>query len=104
LKKFGKILAVIAVLVIVSLSCTKLDLTNDGMGTLTLTNSSYNTVQRIMINGVSYGTLDPGAKKDIKLSPATYSWQLVGISGGTGCSAASLTVLAGYRYSYECRG
>jgi hypothetical protein len=105
LKKFGKILTVIAVLAIVSLSCTKLDLNpNDGMGTLTLANASYTTVQKIMINGVSYGTLDPGAKKDIKLSPGVYSWQLVGISGGTGCSAASLTVLAGYHYSYECRG
>ena len=83
-------------------SCTK---TCDGTkGTLELTNSSLFTVQKIMINGVSYGTLDAGDSKSIDLSPGMYSWQLVGIAGGTGCSMAAVTITACDTQAFKCSG
>jgi len=42
---------------------------DDSMGTLELTNKSIGTVQRIMIDGVNYGSLDPSESKDISLAP-----------------------------------
>jgi hypothetical protein len=75
-----------------------------GVGTLSLTNKSSGTQQKIIINGVGYGNLNPGESKDIDLSPGVYTWQLVGISGGTGCSAATLNVSECMKYSYNCTG
>ncbi|MEK6833707.1 MAG: hypothetical protein AABY32_06700 [Nanoarchaeota archaeon] len=83
-----------------SFSCEELGC--DGMGTLSLENASHNTVQRIMINGVNYGTIDDGETKKIKLTPGTYAWQLVGISGGTGCSAAVVTIVECKTSSFKC--
>jgi hypothetical protein len=85
-------------------SCTKPGGCDGTKGTLELTNSSLFTVQRIMINGVSYGTLDAGDSKSIDLSPGMYSWQLVGISGGSGCSAAAVTITACDTQAYKCSG
>jgi len=83
-----------------SSSCEKLGC--DGKGTLSLENTSHNTVQRIMINGVNYGTLDEGETKEIKLVPGIYAWQLEGISGGTGCSAAMVTIVECKTQSFSC--
>ncbi len=89
----------------INLSCDKLDASPcTGKGTLTLTNKSLTTVQRIMINGVNYGSLDPGNKKSIELTPGTYDWQLVGLSGGTGCSAAKVNIVACEDQGYSCSG
>jgi hypothetical protein len=71
-------------------------------GTLCLTNGSLNTVQRIMINGVNYGSLDPGGHKDIELTPGTYNVQQKGISGGGGCSAFSVNIVACVLQAYSC--
>ena len=75
---------------------------SSGKGTLELTNNSLLTVQTIMINGVSYGTLDPGAEKSIDLSPGVYTWQLVGLAGGTGCSAATVTITECDTQAFKC--
>lgn len=80
----------------ISTACTS------GKGTLVLTNKSLSTVQRIMINGVNYGTLDPGEKKEIELSPGAYEFQQVGLSGGTGCSAAVVTISECDRQAFSC--
>ena len=47
-------------------SCDILKMSCEGMGTLKLTNKSHNTVHRIMIDGVNYGTLDPDESKEYR--------------------------------------
>jgi hypothetical protein len=103
MKKFKLILIVFALAAItasVNTSCE--DLTCNGKGTLRLTNDSHSTVQKVMINGVNYGTLDPDESKDFELSPGMYTWQLVGISGGTGCSAAVVTITECDTQGFSC--
>ena len=75
---------------------------DDSMGTLELTNKSIGTVQRIMIDGVNYGSLDPSESKDISLAPGQHKFQQVGISGGSGCNEASVIIVAGETSSYSC--
>ena len=107
MKRFLFLSALLITLVIatsITPSCTKTDGCNGTKGTLTLTNSSLFTVQKIMINGVSYGTLDPGDEKSIDLSPGVYAWQLVGIAGGTGCSMAAVTIVACDTQGFKCSG
>jgi hypothetical protein len=65
----GKFLiSVFAILLIASIigmsSCDKVC---KGEGTLSLKNSSLNTVHRIMVDGINYGSLDPGDHIDISL-------------------------------------
>lgn len=72
------------------------------MGTLRLTNKSISTVQRIMIDGINYGTIDPDESKDISLAPGTHVFQQVGISGGGGCSEASVIIVAGRTSAFSC--
>jgi hypothetical protein len=72
------------------------------MGTLKLTNNSSNTVQRAMIDGVNHGSIDPGQSKEIKLAAGQHDWQLVGISGGTGCSAAKVTIVECQTTGFSC--
>ncbi len=106
MKKIKSILILTALLIIplfIGSSCEPIE-ECDGHGTLSLTNKSHSTVQRIMINGVNYGTLDPGEHKDIELVPGVYSWQLVGISGGTGCSAATVTIVECETQGFSCSG
>jgi hypothetical protein len=101
----AKILIAITFLVIVLFfSCEPTDGTDpcDGMGTLSVENTSHSTVQRLMVDGVNHGTLDPGKTKDAKLAPGTHSWQLIGISGGNGCSAASVIIVACKTSSFSC--
>jgi hypothetical protein len=104
MKKIRMIFVVLITILVISFSCdpTSTEDPCDGMGTLSVKNTSLNTVQKLMIDGVNYGSLDPGAKKDSKLAPGTHSWQLVGISGGTGCSTASVIIVACKTSSYEC--
>jgi hypothetical protein len=76
----------------------------NGKGTLSLTNESDNTLQKLMIDGVNYGTLDPGETKQVDLAPGGHYWQLVGITGGGGCSQAYVIIVACETESFECRG
>lgn len=71
-------------------------------GTLRCTNSSTNTVQRIMISGTNYGSLDPGETRSIELAPGSWSLQFVGISGGSGCSASNFNIAACQTVSRAC--
>ena len=95
---------IVAIVVIIaaftSFSCDKIGC--DGKGTLSLENKSLNTVQRIMIDGVNYGSLDPGEKKDIELAPGQHLWQLEGLSGGSGCSAAYVIIQECETSSFSC--
>jgi hypothetical protein len=102
IKLFLIALVLLTITASVNTSCE--DLTCNGKGTLKLTNNSHSTVQKIMINGISYGTLDPNEVKEIELSPGTYAWQLVGIAGGTGCSAAVVTITECDTQGFQCSG
>jgi hypothetical protein len=83
-------------------SCDELNIC-DGMGYLEVENASLNTVQKLMIDGVSYGTLDPGETKKVSLAAGGHYWQLDGIVYG-GCSAAYVIIVECETSSYECRG
>jgi hypothetical protein len=74
----------------------------DGMGTLELTNKSLSTVQRLMVDGVNHGTIDPGESKEIKLAPGEHEFQQVGISGGNGCSAATVIIVECKTSAFSC--
>jgi len=74
----------------------------DGLGTLKLTNSSLGTVQKLMVDGVNYGTIDPGETKDIELAPGERDFQQVGISGGAGCSAATVIIVKCKTTAFTC--
>ncbi|HEY5124469.1 MAG TPA: hypothetical protein VIK14_12110 [Ignavibacteria bacterium] len=105
MKKIKIILIVIALLVIAAstnFSCDPPKDDCDGKGTLSIENKSLSTVQRLMIDGVNYGSVDPGDKKEAKLAPGTHSWQMAGISGGTGCSAATVIIVACQTSSFSC--
>lgn len=105
MKKIKMILMVIALLAFtatVNTSCE--DILCDGMGTLHVTNTSHSTVQKLMINGVNYGTLDPNEEKSVDLTPGAYAWQLIGISGGTGCGAAVVNIVECKTSSFSCGG
>jgi len=100
LKSLKVVSLISAFVVLFSISCKELCLT--GTGTLTLENKSLHTVQKIMINGVNYGTIDPDESKDIELSPGTYYVEQDGISGGTGCSAFVVNMVACVPQAYSC--
>jgi hypothetical protein len=113
-----KTLMIVAVMIFASLlyACEKDEIINDGgdpgtgssgchgKGTLSVTNTSPNTIQRLMIDGVNYGTLDPGETKDASLAAGQHSWQLVGVTGGGGCSEASVIIVECETSSYSCKG
>ena len=100
MKKFASFIAIVSIFLLTNTSCE--DLLCNGKGTLQLTNKSLLTVQKIMINGVNYGSLDPGETESIELSPGVYAWQLVGISGGTGCSMAAVTITECDTQAFSC--
>lgn len=71
-------------------------------GTLKLTNTSISTVQKMLIDGINYGSLDPGESKEIDLPVGTHSFSFEGISGGSGCSAGSVIIQACKTAAYSC--
>jgi hypothetical protein len=73
-----------------------------GSGKLKLTNKSMNTVHRLMVDGVNYGTIDPGESKEISLAAGEHTFQQVGISGGVGCSAAKVIIVECETSSFSC--
>jgi len=94
-------MVVLTIATFTSFSCETMCL-NGGQGTLSIENKSHNTVQKIMINGADYGTLDPGETKDIDLNPGVYEWQVIGIDGGTGCSPAIVTIAECETSAFSC--
>jgi len=104
LKQKSIIIPSILLLLIFGASSCKKKSQCSSTGTLKLTNSSHATVQRAMVDGVNYGSIDPGNSKEIDLAPGQHDWQLVGISGGTGCSAAKVTIVECKTSSNECGG
>jgi hypothetical protein len=83
-----------------SLSCAKLCPSKTGK--LALKNNSLNTVQKIMIDGVNYGTLDPGEDDTYDLPAGEHEFQQVGISGGTGCAPAKVIIIECETQSFKC--
>lgn len=73
-----------------------------GSGTLKLTNKSLNTVQRLMVDGVNYGSIDPGESKSISLAAGSHDFQQLGISGGSGCSAAKVIIVECKTSGFSC--
>ena len=76
----------------------------EGKGYLKLTNKSTGTVQRIIIDGINYGSLDPGESKSISLPAGEHEFQQVGISGGAGCSPAKVIIIECETQGFECNG
>ncbi|HOJ25421.1 MAG TPA: hypothetical protein PK081_09200 [Bacteroidales bacterium] len=74
----------------------------EGEGYLKLTNNSNNTVQRMMIDGINYGSLDPGESESISLPAGEHEFQLVGISGGAGCSPAKVIIVECETQGFSC--
>jgi len=96
---FSMILIVLSASLIVLPSCKK---DCNGNGTLSLKNASLNTVQKIMVDGVNYGTLDPGEHKDISLAAGEHEFQFVGISGGNGCCPAKVIIVECKKTGFQC--
>ncbi len=96
------VLTTIIALTIFSNGCEKEKINPCVQGTLSLTNTSTRSVtQQIIVNGENKGTLTPGEKKDIKLCPGVYVWELVG-NDGTGCSTANVVIKSNETVSYSC--
>lgn len=97
--RYSFILMVVLSSIILMPSCKK---KCSGMGTLKLTNKSMNTVHRLMVDGVNYGTIDPGESKEIKLAAGEHSFQQLGISGGPGCSAGKVIIVECESTGFSC--
>ena len=63
-----------------------------GKGTLSVTNKSLHTVQKIRIDGTNFGTIDPDETKKISLAAGRYELQIIGVSGGSGCNSAFVNI------------
>lgn len=87
---------------IVCLSCE--DMMCDGKGTLSVENTSIGTVQQLRVDGVNYGSVDPGKTKKVDLAPGEHTWQMIGLSGGVGCSAATVIIMECEESSFSCHG
>ncbi len=92
--KKSRLLLAIPILAILSLHFTACDKEAycEGRGTLNVENKSLHTVQRILIDGTNYGSLDPGESKDIELAAGKYTLQFVGINSGGGCTPSQVTI------------
>jgi hypothetical protein len=94
------ILVAIALTVAMLSSSCKKDCS--GMGTLELTNKSLNTVHKVMVDGVNYGTIDPGESKEIQLAAGEHTFQQIGISGGSGCSQGTVIIIECEKTGFSC--
>lgn len=91
---------------ILMVSC-KEDCEKKGTGVLAVTNTSENTVQRVIVDGVNYGILEPGEKIEITLPIGTYPLLIEGVSGGGGCAVAPLPnvpIIMCETFSIDCSG
>jgi hypothetical protein len=57
-----------------------------------------------MIDGINYGSLDPGESKSISLPAGEHEFQQVGISGGAGCNPAKVIIIECETQGFECNG
>jgi hypothetical protein len=73
-------------------------------GYLKVTNGSTNTIQVIIIDGTSYGSLTSGETEIFKLSVGRHNYQFTSANGRGGCSPATVTIVACDTESRECRG
>ncbi len=71
-------------------------------GTLRCSNTSLHTVQRILVSGTNYGTIDPGETRNIELAPGNWTLRFVGISGGQGCSESTFNIASCQTISRSC--
>jgi hypothetical protein len=101
-------LTLLALMMLSITSCVKPEDDDDnncpqpGYGWFRVTNGSLGTVQRMMIDGTNYGTLDPGETMDIPLPAGEHDYIFEGISGGTGCSAATVTIVECQTEGRQC--
>ena len=104
MKKVYTIFSMIMIVFVIGFTnCKKTSTGCNGMGTLSLSNQSISTTQKIMIDGSSYGNLYPGQTKEISLAAGTHDWQLVGLNGG-GCSPASVIIVECQEVGFYCDG
>lgn len=101
MKNLSVLFFILGSICLVGVSCGKLCPSSNG--TLALKNSSLNTVQKIMIDGVNYGTLDPGEDDTYDLPAGEHEFAQVGISGGTGCSPAKVIIVECETQSFQCK-
>lgn len=99
-----KIFFAVSVFLVSLISCKEEDPCPSGLGTLKLRNTSINTVQRVLIDGVNYGILNPGEEGSYDLPPGNHEFQQLGISGGTGCSPATVIIQECKVSSFFCSG
>jgi hypothetical protein len=73
-------------------------------GYVIVKNTSANTVQQILIDGIEYAVLYPGDQEKITLAPGKYEIEANGISGGGGCYSGFLTIVKCEVHDYQCSG
>lgn len=112
MKKINRFLFILALCTLLFSSCY--DLTGGGdddppkeeecvYGTLVVSNESIQTIHKIIIDGTSYGTLDAGETKRFSLPEGKYELKFSGITGGSGCSPAFVTIVPCKVTGRSCR-
>jgi hypothetical protein len=85
-------------------ACDVLDICG-GYGYLKLTNDSRNTIQKIRIDGVNYGTLDPGDSETFELTVGKHTVEtLNAVTGRNACSSFEVTIVECDTQGYSCSG
>jgi len=64
-----------------------------GDGFLIASNKSTNTLQRLMIDGVNFGSLDPGEETTVRIAEGTHDLEFQSIGGSGGCYASKLVIV-----------
>jgi len=76
-----------------------------GYGTLKLTNTSSNTIQRIQVDGVNYGTLDPGEDIEIDLPVGRHTVEFINVrTGNYACSPMEVIIVECDTQGFSCGG
>jgi hypothetical protein len=74
-----------------------------GYGYFKVTNGSISTVQVIVIDGTSYGSLTPGRSDTYKLAVGRHTYEIKSANGRGGCSQGSVTIVECDTDGIECR-
>lgn len=62
-------------------------------GTIVATNTSYNTIHRLKVDGVVYGILYPGQSLDVDVTEGTHQVEFADANNeGYGCEPVTVTV------------
>ncbi len=76
-----------------------------GHGTLKLTNDSSGTVQQLKIDGVNYGTIDPGESKEMSLPAGRHTVVTINYrTGNYACSSFTVIIVECETESFSCGG